>query len=193
MINIYDIIFNFVNYVYLGATLCLCVLITIPSPNLQVPMVPIFLKSTFWSLGWTLLTEVTIAHWLLVRYAMFLLVHIIHYSYRSCQATPLLPANGVRWWEGGHRWRHWNRDGNPVSLPTCRMLMLLFICETQTHTSKLTLCAVCIQNKLCRLDEPLSPLCRALRLNWAFLCSSSRHGGRVQGWNMVCCWCHGAW
>lgn len=76
-----------------------------------------------------------------------LLVHIIH-SYRSCQTTPLLPADGVWWWEAGHRWRHWNRDGDPVSLPTCRMLMLLFVCETQTHTSKLTIPAVWIQIKL---------------------------------------------
>lgn len=49
-------------------------------------------------------------------------------SHRSCQATPLLPPDGVWWGEGGHRGRHWDRDGHPVPLPTRGAVMLLFVC-----------------------------------------------------------------
>lgn len=56
--------------------------------------------------------------------------------YRSCQATPLLPPDGVGRREGGHGGRHWDRDGHPVSLPTRGPLPLLFVCENRTHEYK---------------------------------------------------------
>lgn len=56
----------------------------------------------------------------------------MRFTYCSCQATPLLPTDGVWWGECGHGGRHWDRDGHPVPLPTRGTLALLFICETQT-------------------------------------------------------------
>lgn len=55
--------------------------------------------------------------------------------HRSCQATPLLPADGVWWGEGGHGGRHWDRDGHPASFPTCWVLALLLVCEIQMNNT----------------------------------------------------------
>ena len=69
----------------------------------------------------------------------------MHKPYRSCQATPLLPANAV--WRGkcGHRGCHWDRDRHPVSLPTRGAVgLLFFVCETQT-LHYITLHYICTQ------------------------------------------------
>lgn len=88
------------------------------------------------------LYSVMIAWWFDISYFQSCTVCQPH---RSCQATPLLPADGVWWGEGGHGGRHWDRNGHPASLTTCWVLALLFVCETQisTHeTSQLMWCFV---------------------------------------------------
>lgn len=68
--------------------------------------------------------------------------------HRSCQATPLLPADGVWWGEGGHGGRHWDRDGHPVSLPTRWALALLFVCETQIPTRETSQLMSFVQDRM---------------------------------------------
>jgi len=94
---------------------------------------------------------------------------VMRHSYRSRQATPLMPADAVWRGEGGHRGSHWDRDGHLVSLPTRGAVALLFVFEpqTKTHTHMKNVQFVLFAHNKMRLhDPPLSHLGAGL-WDWA--------------------------